>query len=74
MLFLLLSLLIIAACLYLPEHLSIIAHRILYYISGHQHSLDAHKVSHSSMPPSDMSSHAPLGGGINANGRAHMEI
>ncbi|KAF1364128.1 hypothetical protein EJ07DRAFT_101316, partial [Lizonia empirigonia] len=35
-LFLLLSLLVIAASLYLPEHLSIIASRIFYYYSGNE--------------------------------------
>lgn len=38
-LFLLLSLLIIAASLYLPEHLSIIANRLAYYFSGNEDSL-----------------------------------
>ncbi|EUC36273.1 hypothetical protein COCMIDRAFT_37965 [Bipolaris oryzae ATCC 44560] len=65
-LFLLLSLLIIAASLYLPEHLSIIANRILYYVSGNQQSLanDAQKMS--------VSPNAPLGD-FPAGGRAYME-
>ncbi|USP80770.1 uncharacterized protein yc1106_08044 [Curvularia clavata] len=66
-LFLLLSLLIIAASLYLPEHLSIIANRILYYVSGNQQSLavDAHKMAGSP--------NAPLGDDVPAMGRAYME-
>ncbi|KAF2119164.1 hypothetical protein BDV96DRAFT_463147, partial [Lophiotrema nucula] len=38
-LFLLLSLLIIAASLYLPEHISVIANRVIYYFSGRDASL-----------------------------------
>ncbi|OAL55408.1 hypothetical protein IQ07DRAFT_639092 [Pyrenochaeta sp. DS3sAY3a] len=40
-LFLLLSLLIIAASLYLPEHLTIIANRMFYYFSGNEETLAA---------------------------------
>jgi len=39
MLFLILSLLIIAASLYLPEHLLTIANRMFYYFSGDDSSL-----------------------------------
>jgi hypothetical protein len=39
LLFLILSLLIIAASLYLPEHLLIIANRMFYYFSGDASSL-----------------------------------
>ncbi|OAL01602.1 hypothetical protein IQ06DRAFT_199912, partial [Phaeosphaeriaceae sp. SRC1lsM3a] len=44
-LFLLLSLLIIAASLYLPDHLTIIANRLFYYFSGNEETLAnaAHK-------------------------------
>ncbi|EAT91200.1 hypothetical protein SNOG_01551 [Parastagonospora nodorum SN15] len=38
-LFLLLSLLIIAASLYLPDHLTIIANRLFYYFSGNEETL-----------------------------------
>jgi len=47
-LFLLLSLLIIAASLYLPEHVMIICNRILYYVSGDEQTLagaGAHKAA-----------------------------
>ncbi|KAL5121453.1 hypothetical protein ACEQ8H_000525 [Pleosporales sp. CAS-2024a] len=40
-LFLLLSLLIIAASLYLPDHLTIIANRLFYYFSGNEDTLAA---------------------------------
>ncbi|KAF2031693.1 hypothetical protein EK21DRAFT_62867 [Setomelanomma holmii] len=40
-LFLLLSLLIIAASLYLPDHLTIIANRLFYYFSGNEETLAA---------------------------------
>ncbi|KAF2744456.1 hypothetical protein M011DRAFT_470314 [Sporormia fimetaria CBS 119925] len=40
-LFLLLSLLIIAASLYLPEHVVLITNRVLYYFSGNDSSYDA---------------------------------
>ena len=38
-LFLLLSLLIIAASLYLPEHVKVIASRVFYYFSGNEQNL-----------------------------------
>ncbi|KZM26002.1 uncharacterized protein EKO05_0008838 [Ascochyta rabiei] len=69
-LFLLLSLLIIAASLYLPEHLSIIASRIFYYYSGNE---DAHaSLANKGLPEA----HAPAqahGAGLAANGRGFME-
>jgi hypothetical protein len=40
-LFLLLSLLIIAASLYLPDHLTVIANRLFYYFSGNEETLAA---------------------------------
>ncbi|KAF2129002.1 hypothetical protein P153DRAFT_367289 [Dothidotthia symphoricarpi CBS 119687] len=43
-LFLLLSLLVIAASLYLPEHVMIIANRMFYYASGSEDTI-AHKAS-----------------------------
>ncbi|EDU46884.1 SPT-ssu domain containing protein [Pyrenophora tritici-repentis] len=62
-LFLLLSLLIIAASLYLPEHLTIIANRMFYYLSGHQETLasGAQKMGQPPMAESGVPSHAPLG-------------
>jgi len=62
-LFLLLSLLIIAASLYLPEHLTIIANRMFYYLSGHQETLasSAQKMGQPSMADSVIATNAPLG-------------
>lgn len=67
-LFLLLSLLIIAASLYLPEHMSIIASRIFYYYSGNEnaHSGLANKGL------SESSAHVH-GAGLAGNGRGFME-
>ncbi|KAF1923754.1 uncharacterized protein M421DRAFT_425458 [Didymella exigua CBS 183.55] len=63
-LFLLLSLLIIAASLYLPEHLSIIASRIFYYYSGKE---NAH--AGLAQKPVGEPAHAGLAG----HGRGFME-
>lgn len=69
-LFLLLSLLIIAASLYLPEHLSIIASRIFYYYSGNE---NAH-ASLANKGLSDPAAHARAhGAGLAGNGRGFME-
>ncbi|KAF1829219.1 hypothetical protein BDW02DRAFT_510481 [Decorospora gaudefroyi] len=70
-LFLLLSLLIIAASLYLPEHMTIIANRMFYYFSGNEETLAANAQKggqHAGMSPN-----APLGGGLAGNGRGYME-
>lgn len=67
-LFLILSLLIIAASLYLPEHLSIIASRIFYYYSGNENA-------HSGLGKSvgaPAQAHVP-GAGLAGNGRGYME-
>jgi hypothetical protein len=73
-LFLLLSLLIIAASLYLPEHLTVIANRMFYYFSGNEETLasGAQKAGEH-VARSGMSPNAPLGGGLNGNGRGFME-
>lgn len=67
-LFLLLSLFIIAASLYLPEHLTIIASRIAYYFSGNEETLasgaQAAKTVHE----------GALGGGLAGPGRGLMEL
>jgi hypothetical protein len=66
-LFLLLSLLIIAASLYLPEHLSIIASRIFYYYSGNENA-------HSGFANKAVGDPAHIhGAGLAGNGRGHME-
>jgi hypothetical protein len=66
-LFLLLSLLIIAASLYLPEHLSIIASRIFYYYSGNENA-------HSGPPQKAVGEPAHVhGAGLAGNGRGFME-
>ncbi|KAF3002946.1 hypothetical protein E8E13_003848 [Curvularia kusanoi] len=65
-LFLILSLLIIAASLYLPEHLSIIASRIFYYYSGNENA-------HSGLNKG-VGAPAPVhGAGLAGNGRGYME-
>lgn len=64
-LFLLLSLLIIAASLYLPEHLSIIASRIFYYYSGNE---NAHSLAQKAGEPAQI-----YGAGLAGNGRAFVE-
>lgn len=66
-LFLLLSLLIIAASLYLPEHLSIIASRIFYYYSGNEGA-------HSGLTNKAVGEPAHVhGAGLAGNGRGYME-
>ena len=67
-LFLLLSLLIIAASLYLPEHLTIIANRMSYYLSGNRDALASSTPKDVGMP------NAPLGAGAMGNGRGMMEL
>ncbi|KAG9194954.1 hypothetical protein G6011_00074 [Alternaria panax] len=67
-LFLLLSLLIIAASLYLPEHLTIIANRMSYYLSGNRDALASATPKDVGMP------NAPLGAGAMGNGRGMMEL
>ncbi|KAJ4340868.1 hypothetical protein N0V87_002222 [Didymella glomerata] len=65
-LFLLLSLLIIAASLYLPEHLSIITSRIFYYYSGNE---NAHSLAQKAVgEPAHVH-----GAGLAGNGRGFME-
>jgi hypothetical protein len=64
-LFLLLSLLIIAASLYLPEHLSIITSRIFYYYSGNE---NAHSLAQKAVD----SPHVH-GAGLAGKGRGFME-
>ena len=67
MLFLLLSLLIIAASLYLPEHLSIIASRIFYYYSGNENA-------RSGLAGKAVGEPAHIhGAGLAGNGRGYME-
>lgn len=66
-LFLLLSLLIIAASLYLPEHLSIITSRIFYYYSGNENA-------HSGLAQKALGEPAHIhGAGLAGNGRGFME-
>ncbi|KAH9882907.1 hypothetical protein J1614_000273 [Plenodomus biglobosus] len=74
-LFLLLSLLIIAASLYLPEHLNIIANRLAYYFSGNEDSLASNAQKLDARSP-----HTPIVGGNGAglgglagHGRGFME-
>ncbi|CAI6329404.1 unnamed protein product [Periconia digitata] len=69
LLFLLLSLFIIAASLYLPEHVMIIANRMFYYFSGDDSNLsaaDAAAAAHSN--PATM--HTQI---MNGPGKAYME-
>ncbi len=78
-LFLLLSLFIIAASLYLPEHVSIIASRIAYYFSGNEDTFGA-GVQKPGMVASDMGSNDILAqqqrmgaGAMAGPGRGFME-
>lgn len=76
MLFLLLSLLIIAASLYLPEHLTIIANRMFYYFSGNEESLATNALKGAStpnQPHNPMMNQGALGGGLAGQGRGFME-
>ncbi|KAJ4369803.1 hypothetical protein N0V83_005567 [Neocucurbitaria cava] len=72
-LFLLLSLFIIAASLYLPEHMNIISKRLSYYFSGNEDTLSksAQKVGQhvaaSSLAPN------ALGDALAGQGRGFME-
>ncbi|KAF1997184.1 hypothetical protein P154DRAFT_441734, partial [Amniculicola lignicola CBS 123094] len=70
-LFLLLSLLIVAASLYLPEHVTLIANRILYYFRG-----DEAYAHHLSSPPKSVLTTPFLGNqadsGLNMNGMGYM--
>ncbi|KAF2688947.1 hypothetical protein K458DRAFT_414615 [Lentithecium fluviatile CBS 122367] len=69
-LFLLLSLFIIAASLYLPEHILIIANRMFYYFSGDDSSLPAS----SGNPKAHLTTAAThFGGALAGNERAFME-
>lgn len=71
-LFLLLSLLIIAASLYLPEHVGIIFNRVLYYFSGDEQSLNngnGGKVARDVVTAAT----SMLSSGIEGHGRASMD-
>jgi hypothetical protein len=72
-LFLLLSLLIIAASLYLPDHITIIANRLFYYFSGNEETLAnaAHKAADAGH---GFTQHQHgLGAGLAGPGRGIME-
>jgi hypothetical protein len=73
LLFLLLSLFIIAASLYLPEHMLIIANRVFYYFSG-----DASSLPNAAAPGVGKDAAAPFlasqhGGALAGPGRGFME-
>jgi hypothetical protein len=74
---LLLSLLIIAASLYLPDHLTVIANRLFYYFSGNEETLaaSAHKAGQQFMDsnPAIFDRENVLGGGLAGPGRGLME-
>ena len=75
-LFLLLSLLIIAASLYLPEHVTVIANRVFYYFSGDEATLaaSAQKMGTQYMDPNPAyAAQQGLGGALAGNGRGLME-
>jgi hypothetical protein len=75
-LFLLLSLLIIAASLYLPEHLTIIANRMFYYLSGNHETLSSSAVPKTGGVDTGVTPNGPLGAGAGpmGNGRGMMEL
>ncbi|KAF1844755.1 uncharacterized protein K460DRAFT_405039 [Cucurbitaria berberidis CBS 394.84] len=78
-LFLLLSLFIIAASLYLPEHLNIITRRLSYYFSGNEDTLAAsaqkvgQQVVASSLSPNALLPQNGLGGALAGQGRGIMD-
>ncbi|KAF2243440.1 hypothetical protein BU26DRAFT_509950 [Trematosphaeria pertusa] len=80
-LFLLLSLLIIAASLYLPEHLFLIANRMFYYFSGDEETLGpaANKAGQQIVTSSFATAASHLGkeplhqGPLAGQGRGYME-
>jgi hypothetical protein len=76
-LFLLLSLLIIAASLYLPDHLTIIANRLFYYFSGNEDTIatTAQKAGQQLMESnSALTTTQGLGAGLAGPGRGMMEL
>jgi len=76
-LFLLLSLFIIAASLYLPDHLTIIANRLFYYFSGNEETLaaSAQKAGQQFMDsnPAYFAKQRLGGGALAGQGRGFME-
>ena len=75
--FLLLSLLIIAASLYLPEHIFVVTKRIFYYVSGDEETLTnannaAHQVYSSATQLIRDGGHSS--GALAGNGRALMDV
>jgi hypothetical protein len=79
-----LSLFIIAASLYLPEHVVLMANRVFYYFSGDEQNL--HNVNKAAQQALVSTSHvihgaatsflgkeAHVGGGLAGNGRGYME-
>ncbi|KAF2755169.1 hypothetical protein EJ05DRAFT_478971 [Pseudovirgaria hyperparasitica] len=76
-LFLFLSMIIIAASLYLPEHITTIAHRVFYYLAGDEHS--SLKTVAAVQPVKQVMEHTvatsagEIAGGLMGNGRAVME-
>ncbi|KAL6708370.1 hypothetical protein ACN47E_003294 [Coniothyrium glycines] len=77
-LFLLLSLFIIAASLYLPEHLTIIASRLSYYFSGNEDTLasgvQAARATHGLIAQAQAQEGGALGGALAGQGRGLMEL
>ncbi|KAF2652431.1 hypothetical protein K491DRAFT_695598 [Lophiostoma macrostomum CBS 122681] len=76
-LFLLLSLFIIAASLYLPEHIVLIANRMFYYFSGDEQTLTtatatANKAAQQVLSTSLLGRQG--GGALAGPGRAYMEV
>ncbi|KAF1961178.1 hypothetical protein CC80DRAFT_436786 [Byssothecium circinans] len=78
LLFLLLSLFIIAASLYLPEHVLLIANRMFYYFSGDDSSLASAAAGKSALPGAQTQQclHSQVGGDgpLGGRGRCVMEI
>lgn len=73
-LFLLLSLLIIAASLYLPDHLTIIANRLFYYFSGNEETLASGAQKAGQLVESSLALTTTQGLGTVAAGRGVMEL
>ncbi|KAF1917939.1 hypothetical protein BDU57DRAFT_445272 [Ampelomyces quisqualis] len=75
-LFLLLSLLVVAASLYLPDHLTVMANRLFYYFSGNEETLatSAQKAGQQLVESSLALTHQHgVGRGLAGPGRGIME-
>ena len=73
-LFLLLSMLIIAASLYLPEHIVLIANRMFYYFSGDDQTLTTATASANKVLSTAIGNGNAHAGPLAGPGRGYMEL